>query len=62
MISPAESVWKAKLEQKFSHRDASQDTELVLSSSWHSTGSQVGVIGTPEKNDLVTLLDPFVCA
>ena len=36
--------------------DASQDTELVLNCNWHSTGSQVCVIGIPEKHDQVQSL------
>jgi len=40
--------------------DASQDTELVLNSNWHSTGSLVCVTGVPEKRDQVqSLLDPL---
>ena len=40
--------------------DASKGTELLLNSSWHFTGSQVHVIGIPEKRDLVQcLLDPL---
>ena len=48
---------RAKLVQ---HLDASKGTELVLNSSWHFTGSQVHVIGIPEKHDQVQcLLDPL---
>ena len=38
---PGESVWKGKFELNSIYLDASQDTELVLDSNWHSTGSKV---------------------
>ena len=38
---PCESIWKGRLELNSSYLDASQGTELVLDSIWHSTGSQV---------------------
>ena len=38
---PCESVWKGRLELNSSYLDASQGTELVLHSNWHTTASQV---------------------
>ena len=38
---PCESIWKGRLKLNSSYLGASQGTELVLDSIWHSTGSQV---------------------
>jgi len=37
---PCESVWNGGLELNSSYLDASQGTELILDSNWHTTGSQ----------------------
>ena len=57
LLSPGGECLKAYTRGKL---DASKRTELVLNSSWHFTGSQVHVIGIPEKRDQVQcLLDPL---
>ena len=38
---PGDSIWKGRFELNSSYLDASQDTELVLSSNWLSAGSKV---------------------